>query len=204
VITVTAGLTPLRAEGGHAHGHAHGHSHGANDPHAWQNATNVKTYIANVATGLGEVDAPRRDAYSAAATVYAGRLDALDAEIRAMLAAVPAEKRRILTTHDAFQYFAKAYGVEFIALRGVSSESEPSAREVAVIIRQVREKKVSAVFMENISDPRAIERIAAETGARIGGRLYSDALSEATGPAATYLDMMRHNARQIVRAISQS
>jgi zinc/manganese transport system substrate-binding protein len=206
VITATEGIAPLKAEGGHSHGHAHGHSdsHGANDPHAWQNVANVKTYVANIAAGLGEVAPDRRDAFAAATGSYMARLDALDAEIRTTLVAVPAEKRRILTTHDAFQYFARAYGVEFIALRGVSSESEPSAREVAAIIRQVRDRKVSAVFMENISDPRAIERIAAETGAKIGGRLYSDALSEAAGPAATYLDMMRHNVRQIVGAISQS
>jgi zinc/manganese transport system substrate-binding protein len=206
VVTATAGLTPLKAEGGHSHGHSHGHahSHGASDPHAWQNVANVKTYVANIAAGLGEAEPAHRDAFVAAAGAYVARLAALDAEIRATLAAVPAQQRRILTTHDAFQYYAKAYGVEFVALRGVSSESEPSAREVAAIIRQVRDRKVSAVFMENISDPRAIERIAAETGAKIGGRLYSDALSEATGPAATYLDMMRHNTRQIVGAISQS
>jgi zinc/manganese transport system substrate-binding protein len=202
VVTATTGLVPLKAEGGHSHGHSH--SHGASDPHAWQNVANAKTYVTNIAAGLAEIEPARRDAFAAAAEAYGAGLDALDAEIKATLAAVPARPRRILTTHDAFQYYARAYGVEFIALRGVSSESEPSAREVAAIIRQIRDRKVSAVFMENISDPRAIERIAAETGAKIGGRLYSDALSEAGGPAATYPDMMRHNTRQIVGAISQS
>jgi zinc/manganese transport system substrate-binding protein len=206
VVTATDGVTPLKAEGGHghSHGHAHGHSHGANDPHAWQNVANVKTYAANIAAALSEADPARRETFAAAAQAYAARLDALDAEVKAAISAIPAEQRRILTTHDAFRYYARAYGVEFIALRGVSSESEPSAREVAAIIRQVRERKVAAVFMENIADPRSIQRIAAETGAKIGGRLYSDALSEAGGPAATYIDLIRHNTRQIVGAISQA
>ena len=202
VVTASEGVTPLKAEGGHSHGHAHGHSHGANDPHAWQNVANVKTYAANIAAALGEADPARRETFAAAAQAYVAKLDALDAEVKAAIAAIPAEQRRILTTHDAFRYYARAYGVEFIALRGVSSESEPSAREVAAIIRQVRERKVAAVFMENIADPRSIQRIAAETGAKIGGRLYSDALSEAGGPAATYIELIRHNTRQIVGAIS--
>ncbi len=204
VVTATDGVTPLKAEGGHghSHGHTHGHSHGANDPHAWQNVANVKTYAANIAAALSEADPARRETFAAAAQAYAARLDALDAEVKAAISAIPAEQRRILTTHDAFRYYSRAYGVEFIALRGVSSESEPSAREVAAIIRQVRERKVAAVFMENIADPRSIQRIAAETGAKIGGRLYSDALSETGGPAATYIDLIRHNTRQIVGAIS--
>lgn len=204
VVTATDGVTPLKAEGGHghSHGHTHGHSHGANDPHAWQNVANVKTYAANITTALSEADPAPRETFAAAAQAYAARLDALDAEVKAAISAIPAEQRRILTTHDAFRYYSRAYGVEFIALRGVSSESEPSAREVAAIIRQVRERKVAAVFMENIADPRSIQRIAAETGAKIGGRLYSDALSEAGGPAATYIDLIRHNTRQIVGAIS--
>jgi zinc/manganese transport system substrate-binding protein len=204
VVTASEGVTPLKAESGHghSHGHTHGHSHGANDPHAWQNVANVKVYAANIAAALSEADPARRETFAAAAQAYAAKLDALDAEVKAAIAGIPAEQRRILTTHDAFRYFSKAYGVEFIALRGVSSESEPSAREVAAIIRQVRDRKVSAVFMENIADPRSIQRIAAETGAKIGGRLYSDALSEAGGPAATYIDLIRHNTRQIVGAIS--
>lgn len=204
VVTASEGVRPLKAEGGHSHGHPHGHSHGTNDPHAWQNVANVKIYAANIASALGEAEPARREAFAAAAQAYAARLDALDAEVKAAISAVPAEQRRILTTHDAFRYYSRAYGVEFVALRGVSSDSEPSAREVAAIIRQVRDRKVSAVFMENIADPRAIQRIAAETGARIGGRLYSDALSEAGGPAATYIDLIRHNTRQIVGAISRA
>lgn len=204
VVIATAGVTPLKAEGGHGHDHGHGHSHGANDPHAWQNVANVKLYASNIRAALVEIDAAHSADYERNAATYAASLEALDSEIKAALGAVPAQRRRILSTHDAFQYYAKAYGVEFLSVRGVSADSEPSARDIAAIIRQVRERRVSALFMENISDPRTIQRIAAETGAKLGGKLYSDALSAADGPAATYLDLMRHNTRQIVGALAQS
>mgnify|MGYP001266301371 CR=1 FL=1 len=201
VVTASAGVTPVRAERGHGHGH--GHDHGAQDPHAWQDVANVKLYVTAIAAGLAEADAARAGDYARRAGAYVATLDALDREIRAALAAVPRERRRILTTHDAFHYFARAYEVDVVAVRGVSSEAEPSAREIASLIRQIRQGRVPALFMENISDPRSVQRIAAETGARIGGKLYSDALSEAGGPAATYADLMRHNTRTIVAALTQ-
>lgn len=204
VVTATRGIQPLRAEGGHSHGHAHGHSHGAHDPHAWQDASLVKTYVANIASALAEAAPDGKADFARRAAAYTAELDALHAEIRQAMAAIPRERRRILTTHDAFRYFARAYEVDFIAVRGVSSDSEPSAREIANIIRQIRQGRISALFMENMSDPRSIQRIAAETGARIGGRLYSDALSPPDGPAATYLDLMRHNSRQIAAALAQA
>lgn len=203
VVTASTGVTALKAEEGHAHGHSHGHSHGAFDPHAWQDVANARIYVKAIAAGLSEVDAARADVFARNAAAYDATLAALDAEIRAAIGAVPRAQRRLLTTHDAFRYFAKAYGVDVLAVRGVSSDSEPSARQIAALIRQIRQGKVSALFMENISDPRSIQRLAAETGARIGGKLYSDALSEAGGPAATYVEMMRHNARQIAGAMAQ-
>ncbi len=164
---------------------------------------NAKLYVKAIADGLAAADAGNASAYAARAAAYSVELDTLDKDIRARIGAVPREQRRILSTHDAFAYFAKAYAVDFLALRGVSSEAEPSPREIGAVIRQIREGKVRALFMENISDPRAIQRIAAETGAKIGGRLYSDALSPADGPAATYAAMMRHNAGQIAGALVQ-
>lgn len=201
LVTASTGVTPMKAQGGHAH--SHGHAHEANDPHAWQDVANVRLYVKAIAAGLSQADASRSEAFTRNAAAYDAMLEALDKEIRAAIGAIPREKRRLLTTHDAFRYFAKAYEVDFLAVRGVSSESEPSAREIAALVRQIRQGKVTALFMENISDPRSIQRIAAETGARIGGKLYSDALSEAGGPATTYVDMMRHNARQIAGALAQ-
>ncbi len=121
-------------------------------------------------------------------TAYLDKLDALDKDVKAAVAAIPADRRKIITTHDAFGYFQQAYGVEFIAPQGVSTEAEPSARDVARIITQVKKQKIPAVFLENITDPRLMQRIAQETGARIGGKLYSDALTDEKGDAPTYID----------------
>ena len=115
---------------------------------------------------------------------------------------LPPERRRIITSHDAFRYFGAAYGVEIIAPEGVSTESEASAQDVAKIIRQIRAEKIPAVFLENVTDHRLLDQIARETGAKIGGTLYSDALSEPDGPAPTYLDMFRHNIGTLVAALS--
>jgi zinc/manganese transport system substrate-binding protein len=135
------------------------------------------------------------------ATRYLAELDALETEIKAAIARIPAERRKVITSHDAFGYFEQAYGIAFIAPRGVSTESEASAQDVAQIIRQIRREKIPAVFLENVSDQRLIQQIAKETGARIGGTLYSDALSKADGPAPTYIRMMRHNIRAISEAL---
>ena len=125
------------------------------------------------------------------------KLDALDAEVKEQIAKIPADRRRIITTHDAFGYFKDAYGVDFIAPQGVSTESEASAKDVARIITQIKKQKIPAVFLENVSDPRLLERIADETGAKIGGTLYSDALTDEKGAAPTYIDMMKHNIRTL-------
>jgi len=193
IIVATKGITVRRAVGGHGHGES--------DPHAWQSAANAKVYVANIRDGLVAADPAGADAYQAHTAAYLARLDALDAEVKQAVAAIPADRRRVISTHDAFGYFQQAYGVEFIAPQGVSTETEPSARDVARIITQIKREKIPAVFLENITDPRLMQRIAQETGARIGGKLYSDALTEANGEAPTYIEMMRHNIRQIATAL---
>ena len=132
---------------------------------------------------------------------YLAQLDALDREVRSAVAQIPPERRKVISTHDAFGYFAKEYGIEFIAPLGVSTESEPSARDIAAIISQVKADKTSAVFLENISDDRLIRRIASETGAKVGGTLYSDGLTDEKGPAPTYIDMVRHNIKALTSAL---
>ncbi|MFG1375355.1 metal ABC transporter substrate-binding protein [Xanthobacter autotrophicus] len=180
----------------------HGHDHGGIDPHAWQSIANAKVYVANVRDGLIAADPDGRDAYTANASAYLGRLDTLETEVKAALARIPAEQRRIITSHDAFGYFGEAYGVVLVAPEGVSTESEASARDVARIIRQIKAQKIPAVFMENVTDPRLMQRIAKETNAKIGGTLYSDALSDDKGPASTYIDMMRSNVRELSAALA--
>jgi zinc/manganese transport system substrate-binding protein len=200
----TKGITPLEADDDHddkgkgGHAHAHGHD----DPHAWQSIANAKIYVANVRDALSAADPAGKASYEANATAYLTELDTLEGEVKAAIARIPAERRKAITTHDAFGYFVKAYGIAFIAPQGVSTEAEASARDVARIIRQVKTQKIPAVFLENVTNPRLVEQIARESGAKVGGRLYSDALSAASGPAGTYIQMMKHNISEIEKALA--
>jgi zinc/manganese transport system substrate-binding protein len=200
-IEAAKGVKPLKGEeDGHGHGHHHGHD--GSDPHAWQSIGNAKTYIVNIRDALIAADAAGRQAYEVNASAYLKRLDEIDAEVKGLVASIPPERRRIITSHDAFRYFEEAYGIDFVSPQGVSTEAEASAKDVARIIQQIRREKIAAVFVENVSDARLMERIAKETGAKIGERVYSDALSEPNGPAGTYIDMMRHNIRAFSAALS--
>jgi zinc/manganese transport system substrate-binding protein len=178
-----------------------GHGHGHDDPHAWQSVANAKVYVANIRDALAKADPPNAPAYAANASAYLAKLDALEADVKTAVAAIPAARRKIITTHDAFGYFAAAYGLEFVAPQGVSTEADVSAKDVAKIIRQIKAQKIPAVFMENVSDSSLMQRIAEESGAKIGGKLYSDALSKPDGPAPTYIDMMRHNVKELSGAL---
>jgi zinc/manganese transport system substrate-binding protein len=188
VVVASTGVAPLRL-GGEV------------DPHAWQSVANAKIYVANIRDALIAADPAGKSVFETNAAAYLRRLDALDAEIKTALSAIPPDRRKLITSHDAFGYFGTAYGIAFIAPHGVSTESEASARDVARIIAQIREQKIPAVFLENVTDPRLLERIAREAGARIGGTLYSDALTGPHGPAPTYIDLMHHNVKQLVAAL---
>ena len=171
------------------------------DPHAWQSVANAKIYVANIRDALVAADPADAQTFRTNADRYLAELDALDAEVRAAVATIPSERRKVISTHNAFGYFAAAYGIEFIAPSGVSTENEPSARDIAAIIRQIKAEKIPAVFLENISDDRLIRRVAAETGAKVGGTLYSDSLTAEKGPAPTYIDLVRHNIKALTGAL---
>ena len=181
--------------------HDHGHDHGAFDPHAWQSLKNAITYVDNITAGLAQADPDNAAAYYANRAAYVEELEALETSIRALMDALPENKRTVVTSHDAFGYFADAYDITFKAPQGLSTESEASAADVAALITQIREDGIDAVFVESVADSRLLEQIANETGATIGGTLYSDALSGETGPASTYIDMMRHNATTLSDAL---
>ena len=189
IIAATNGIAPLKA-GLDA------------DPHAWQSVANAKIYVANIRDALASVDPADTEVFSGQAQSYPDKLDALDREVREAIAKIPPSRRKVISTHDAFAYFASAYGIEFIAPVGVSTESEASARDIAAIIRQIKTEKIPAVFLENFTDPRLIRRIAAETGAKVGGTLYSDSLTGEKGDAPTYIDMVRHNIRALTSALA--
>ena len=172
------------------------------DPHAWQDPRIVQRYVANIAAGLISVDPAGRVVYAANAARIDEELVRLDAAIRDGVSRLPAGSRTIVTSHDAFGYFSAAYGLRFLAPSGVATEAEPSAAQVARLIKQIRQDKIPALFMENITDPRLLERIRSETGVRVGGTLYSDALSKTDGPAASYVAMMRYNVSTLLKALA--
>lgn len=179
-----------------------GHDHGPGlDPHAFQDVANAKLYVVAIRDALAAADPAGRAVYETNAAAYLVTLDGLDREVREGIARIPPPRRRLITSHDAFAYFAAAYRIRFLALRGVSTADDISARDVARIVRQIKAEKIPAVFLENVSDPRLMEQIARESGARVGGRLYSDALSEPGGPAATYVAMVRANLQALVAAL---
>ncbi|MCS6892624.1 MAG: zinc ABC transporter substrate-binding protein [Rhodovarius sp.] len=179
---------------------AGGHAHGPHDPHIWQDVAGARHMLGRILAGAERADPARAEAHRARAAAADRRLAELDAWIRAEIARIPPERRVVLTSHDAFGYFAAAYGVRFLAPLGISPQAEPSAQQVAALIRQVRAQNITAVFIENMTNPALLERLAAEAGVRVRGRLYADALSGPDGPAPDYEAMMRHNLRLMLAA----
>ena len=192
IVTATAGVEPRRMAD---------HDQGEIDPHAWQSLANARIYVRNIADGLAAIDPAGADIYRCNAARYMEEIDAVEAQVRKAVDSLPAERRKVVTSHDAFGYLSAAYGIEFHAPVGFSTEAEPSAGDVARLIRQINREKIPAVFVDNISDRRLLDQIVRETGARIGGTLYSDALSREDGPAGTHLGMMLHNIRTLVAAL---
>jgi zinc/manganese transport system substrate-binding protein len=192
VVEAAAGIAPRHGVGTDA---------GKIDPHAWQSVANAKVYVANIRDALIEADPAAGGIYNVNAESYQKQLDALDREIRSGVAVIPPPRRQVITTHDAFGYFADAYGITFVAPQGVSTDTEPTANDIAATILLVRATRIPAVFLEKLGDPRLIGRIAAETGAKVGGTLYSDSLTGADGDAPTYIQMMKHNIRELTGAL---
>ena len=197
-VVVTAGIQPIIVEDADGDDH----DHGATDPHAWQSLGHAVVYVDNIAAALAKADPDNASTFYRNRAAYVAEIEALDADIRSMFADLPAGSRTIVTSHDAFQYFGRDYGLTFIAPQGLSTASEASARDVARLIELIRDQGIRAVFPENVADSRLLKRIADETGATIGGTLYPGALSGPDGPVPTYLDMMRHNARTLAQALS--
>jgi zinc/manganese transport system substrate-binding protein len=191
IVTTTTGIDPIAPNG-------------RPDPHAWQSVGNAKIYVANIRDGFIAADPQDKMIFEANAARYLAKLDALEGQVRAEVDKIPADQRRVIVAHRAFEYFAKAYGVSFFAPQGPAMGAEPSAQALAAVINQIKTEKIRAVFFENIADHRLLQQISQESGARIGGVLYSDALSEASAPAPTYLDLMRNNLIELSKALGTS
>jgi zinc/manganese transport system substrate-binding protein len=193
VVTVSKGITPREMVEDEKT---------VTDPHAWQSLANGKIYVANIRDALIAADAEGKATYEANAQKFLNGIAAMETKVKEAIAKLPSDRRKIITTHDAFGYFGAAYGMEFIAPEGVSTESEASAKDVAKIIRQIKAEKIPAVFLENVTDSRLLDQISKESGAKIGGTLFSDALSPLDGPAGTYLEMFRNNIEVMSQALS--
>jgi zinc/manganese transport system substrate-binding protein len=201
VVIASSGVTPLTGEDDHEGEAAEEHDHGAVDPHAFQDLSNAQFYAATIAKALSEADPAHAADFKANADALIAEMAELDKELKAAFGAIPQERRRVLTSHDAFGYFGKAYGIEFVSVQGISTEAEPTAEDLVKIVRQARDGHLSAIFLENMADPRLAETVAQESNVRMGGALYADALSEADGPAPDYLSLIRFNARQLLAAM---
>lgn len=211
VLTCSDGLKPRAApvEAGQDHaGHADAHGRGAAqggggapDPHAWQDIANARHYVARIRDALVTARPAQAELLRRRAAAYDAELAALDRRIRADFATLAPQQRRVVSSHDAFGYFAAAYGLEFLAAQSWNTDSEPSAADIARLIRQIRRQQIRAVFVENVSDARMVQRIARETGAVVGGTLHSDALSAPGGVADSYLKIMSHNAATLLAGL---
>ena len=174
------------------------------DPHAWQDPTNVLLYVRNIAAALGKLDPAGASVYQANSEAYAKELQALDADAKTQIAEIPQPKRKVITSHDAFGYFGAHYGIQFLAPQGMSTEVEPSARDVAQLIRQIKKEQIKAVFVENMSNPKLLAQLGKDAGVTAGATLYVDALSKSAGPADNYLKLMHHNVTQLVAGMKQN
>ena len=189
VYVATEGVTPVLVDG-------------EADPHAWNALTNGMIYVQNISASLSKELPEHADDFAANAEAYIAKLETLDAETKAKLAELPDTRRTVVTAHDAFGYLADAYGLTFLAPVGIDTEAEPSAKDLATLISQLKADGAAALFVENITSPALVQQIADETGIQVGGRLFSDALSERGGPATSYLAMFEHNLGALLAALA--
>ena len=190
VVITTEGITPIEVDG-------------SVDPHAWNSLKNGMVYVQNIAAALRELAPWSAGEVDANAKAYIQQLESIDRDIVRRVSRLPESNRTVVTSHDAFGYLAEDYGLTFLAPQGIDSDAEPTARELAELIEQLKNVGAVALFAENVTSPALINQIAAETGLEVGGRLYSDALSVRGGPAKSYVDMFRHNADSILEALER-
>ena len=181
-----------------------GHQHAEADPHGWQDPSNVVVYVKNIAKSLASLDPAGASSYQKNSETYIKELESLDQFTKDQLAPLSLKQRQVITSHDAFGYFAARYQIIFLAPQGINADVEPSAKEVAQLIRQIKRDKIKAVFVENMSNPKLLAQITQDTGVALGPKLYVDALSGPNEPGSTYLKMMHHNVTQLVAGMQRN
>ena len=174
------------------------------DPHAWQNPNNVAIYVKNISAALTKLDPAGASTFKTNSDAYLAELSALDRWAKTQFDAIPKNKRKVITSHDAFGYFSAHYQIAFLAPQGISTEAEPSAKKVAKLIRQIKSENIKAVFVENMSNPKLLSQLSKDAGVTVGEALYADALSSADKPGSTYLKMMRHNVSQLAEGMRKN
>lgn len=200
VVTLAAGITPLTGACTADHDHAH-HHHGDIDPHAWQDVRNVIRYVENLRLALVALLPEHTAALNTRAAAYTAELNAVHDHVTKTLSALPEDRRKLVTSHDALAYLGHAYGLTIVPIAGLSTEQEPNARQLAQLIRRIRAEKVPAVFIESTSNPKLARLLADEAGVVVPPSLYTDSVGPAGSPVDTYLGMMRHNADTIAAAL---
>jgi len=194
-------IKPLAVKTSHGHDHGHRHDHGKGvDPHAWHNPQHVIQYGHTIAQALAKADPAGASYYQQRAQQFEQQLRQLDQSIEQQFATIPVAQRKVITSHDAFSYLGQRYQIRFLAPQGMSTESEASAASVAKLVKQIRQEKVKALFVENMADQRLLQQISQETNVKVGGKLYSDALS-AGAPAGSYIKLMQYNAKNLASAL---
>lgn len=208
-IVASEGITPLALRDAHSHDHRSDHGKTApnakggraDDPHLWHDLTRMQAYIDNIAKGLAAADPAGADGYRARGDAYAAELRVLDDWAAAEIGRLPQAHRKVITQHNAFGYLAARYQIAFMAPQGVTTQAEASAEAVGRLVRQIKRENVQALFFENIANPRLIEQIAREAKVKVGGRLYSDALSPPGGEADSFVKMYRLNITRLIEAM---
>jgi zinc/manganese transport system substrate-binding protein len=199
LLILSTGITPLAAA--ECEDHDHHHAHGEFDPHAWQDVGNVVRYVDNLRDALVRLMPMQAAAINARAAAYTAELQSLHAYAAAALGRLPAERRKLVTSHDALAYFGRAYGLDIVPIAGLSTGQEPNARQVSRLIRRIRAEKVPAVFIESTANPKLARLLAEEAGVKVPPSLYTDSVGPEGSPANTYAGMIRHNVDTIVAAL---
>lgn len=192
VVLITEGIEPIKSL----------NYHNASDPHAWMNAQNGLKYAYNISAGLAAVDPDNALYYADNGSKYSAEIKKVDSYIKQQIATIPEAQRILITSHDAFQYYGRAYDITLNAIMGISTESEAQSKDVQRVVNAIKVNKVPAVFIESTINPKMLQQIASDTGVKIGGELYADSIGEEDSEAPTYLKMLTHNTDVIVNALT--
>lgn len=194
IVTVTNGVNVLTSQT----------YHNSADPHAWMDVSNGVIYARNIRDAIIKLDPDNAAVFNANFDSYSKKLISLDKEIEMAIQTIPEERRILITSHDAFQYYGRKYNIRLEAIMGISTEAEAQTADIIRVNRVIKENKVPAVFIESTINPKMVQQLATDNKVTVGGQLYADSLGDTDSPAATYINMLRYNTNTIVAALKSS